>query len=126
MSCSSRMPRVAAPRRVGSSPRSLSSCSTNADDDSDSAAPITMASSKLRIDTSACGAFATSSRKPVTRLSPPLNAPPNTGRPTPVNMAVHRTICSVPRPNAYFARACRQMKQAHVHELPCTLRHGDW
>ncbi len=41
------MPSVAEPNLVASSPRSLSSCSTNAELDSDSAAPITTASSTL-------------------------------------------------------------------------------
>ena len=44
---SSRIPRVAEPNLVASSPRSLMSCSTKAELDSASAAPITTASSTL-------------------------------------------------------------------------------
>ncbi len=43
MSCSSRIPSVAEPKRVGSSPRSPSSCSTKAEEESESAPPMTMA-----------------------------------------------------------------------------------
>ena len=48
----SRMPSVAEPNLVPSSLRSAMSCSTNADDESDSAAPITIASSMLLTDAS--------------------------------------------------------------------------
>ena len=48
----SRMPSVAEPNLVPSSLRSAISCSTNADDESDSAAPITIASSMLFTDAS--------------------------------------------------------------------------
>jgi hypothetical protein len=48
-----RIPRVAEPKRVGSSPFSASSCSTKADEDNDSAAPMTTASSTVLIFTCA-------------------------------------------------------------------------
>ena len=47
VTCRRRIPRVAEPNLVASSPRSLISCSTNAELDSAKAAPITTASSTL-------------------------------------------------------------------------------
>ena len=47
LTCSSRIPKVAEPNLVASSPRSLMSCRTNAELDSASAAPMTTASSTL-------------------------------------------------------------------------------
>lgn len=64
------MPSVAEPKRVGVSPRSDSSCSTKAEDDMDSAAAMTTASSSERIDTSEGGAPHTISRNAVPREEP--------------------------------------------------------
>jgi hypothetical protein len=75
------MPSVADPKRVGVSPRSDSSCSTNADDDIDSAAAMTTASSRERMDTSEGGAPQTASRNLVPSEDPAGSAKPTNTRP---------------------------------------------
>ena len=96
---SSRMPNVAEPNLDANSPFSDSSWSTKAEDDKDRAAPITTASSIVRIAARLEGAW-----KTLTRICVPMPLP--TGNANRVKANVHNTICSVPRPKAYFASAC--------------------
>lgn len=79
--CISRMPSVALPKRVGVSPRSLSSCSTNALLLRLSAAAMTTASSTLRTAVSIWGAPVTSCRNLLPMLLPAGSTKPRNSMP---------------------------------------------
>lgn len=111
----SRIPRVAEPNLVASSPRSAISCSTKAEEDSESAAPITMASSTVRMAASRGEAWNT-----LTRIWVPMPLP--TGRAKSVKAAVLSAMDTVPKPKAYFAKACMPQRQSMT--ATCELGFG--
>ena len=111
LTCSSRMPSVAEPNLEDSSPFSDSSCKTKAEDDKDKAAPITMASSTVRMAAKSGEAW-----KTLTRIWVPMLLP--TGKANSVKARVHNSICSVPKPNANLARACRHIScKSHIQQI---------
>ena len=108
MSCSRSTPRHASAKRSLRSPRSASSCSTNAELESESAAPMTSASSGREIATSsglACTAHSSSPTPPANG-----NAP---------NATVQSASWSAPSPNAKFASFVRR---SSVSSSPCSKR----
>mmetsp|Transcript_12571 Transcript_12571/g.17263 ORF Transcript_12571/g.17263 Transcript_12571/m.17263 type:complete len:248 (+) Transcript_12571:1116-1859(+) len=106
MSCSSRMPRQAAPKRLDSWLFSCKILSTKAEEDSDSAAPMTSASSTRVMSTRPGSAPTTNSRN----CTPPTKG--NTKK-----ASVDSSTCSDPMPNAYLDSP---RSRSTVSSRPCS------
>ena len=106
MSCSSRIPKQAAPNFVANCPFSCRIFSTKADDDSDRAAPITSASSTRSISTRAAAEPMKISRN----CTPPIKGKMK-------KAAVQRMTCRVPMPNAYLDKP---FSRSTVSSSPCS------
>mmetsp|Transcript_1463 Transcript_1463/g.3253 ORF Transcript_1463/g.3253 Transcript_1463/m.3253 type:complete len:253 (+) Transcript_1463:1470-2228(+) len=102
MSCARSTPSVAAPGPVVSSPRSLRSCSTKADDDSDSAAPMTTASSTVEILISSGLSMAGLASLTTCRMRLPMAL--FVGSSNAVNAKVVAITWNIPSPNANLKR----------------------